>query len=113
MPNRHPFDILLDNGIRINVKSAWSGRIPPSQIGKCINPSYHFNLLCNKLNNADIFILVIPDTKDMFIIPADILPKSVTNITMCWPTARPEIGKYQKYLNRWDLLDRQINQTVL
>lgn len=102
MSHHHPFDILVDDRIRVNVKSAWSNKIPPSLIGRCVNNRYHFGLQRRSRDNADIFILVIANTKDMFIVPNSDIPPQMTSIYITYPSARPDIGKFQKYLNRWD-----------
>jgi hypothetical protein len=104
MPHSHSFDILVNNKIKIDVKSSWKSNIPPSQIGRCVNDRYHFQLRGHDKHPADYYILVIPKCDAMFIVPGDIIPKNKTDIFMVYPSARPEIGKYQKYLNRWDLL---------
>lgn len=101
MPYNHPFDILVNDNIRINVKSAWRGNIPPSQVGKVLNNRYHFSL--HGRDNTDLFILIIAETKDMFIIPVDILSNKKSDLYMIYPVSG-NYGKYQKYINRWDLI---------
>lgn len=107
MPLGHSFDILVENRLKIDVKCAHSGRIPPSLRGKAKNPRYHFRIRKHPDRAAiDFYILVIHDERDnMFVVPFDAFPMPKSDLTMSWPTARPTLGKYQKYHNRFDLLD--------
>jgi hypothetical protein len=101
MPVGHPFDILVFNKLRVDVKACYHG----NQYKNLLNPRYHFNIDSNRRGKyCDFLIFVIWESKDCFVIPFDKVGYNKNNVFFCWPTARPEIGKYQKYHNRWDLL---------
>jgi hypothetical protein len=102
MPHSCNFDILVNGKIKVDVKLSRNGFIPPSLRGKQINGRHVFGIHKKTHPETDYYILVI--SRDMFIIPSNVMPDNKDILAMCWPTARPEIGKYQKYLNRWDLL---------
>jgi DNA-binding CsgD family transcriptional regulator len=104
-----PFDILLDGRVRIDVKAASAGGIPPSQVGELVNLRYNFSV--RKFDNrepVDFYILITTDTDDVFVVPYKAVPDGAHNIQFCWPTARPSIGRYQKFLNRFDLLQGDV-----
>jgi hypothetical protein len=104
-----PFDILLDGRMRIDVKAASAGGIPPSQVGELVNLRYNFSV--RKFDNrepVDFYILITTDTDDVFVVPYEAVPDGAHNIQFCWPTARPSIGRYQKFLNRFDLLQGDV-----
>jgi hypothetical protein len=101
MPNSHPFDMIAFDNIKIDVK----GCLTPQYVKGCVNPRWGFSMDTQRRGKyCDFFICVIWDTKDCFIIPFDVVGIDAIRIYFCWPTNRPQIGKYQKYLNRWDLL---------
>lgn len=103
MPTGHPFDILLDSGIKIDVKftgkrrskTKWGNRRLMWGIGV-------------KRNHADFFICVTPE-KDMFIIPVEITPAATTFIIFTYPKyeRRGRISRYIKYKDRFDLLKNE------
>lgn len=106
MPTGHPFDILALDEVRIDVKGAFT----TSETSNCVSPLWHFHMGKNRRGKyCDVFICVIWDTKEYFIIPDSALKRSQTDIYFCWPTKRPTMGKYQKYLNRWDLITGATN----
>jgi transcriptional regulator with XRE-family HTH domain len=98
----HPFDILLDNSKRVDVKSSGSnGKTNP----KIKSPQYKFRVqLGDKRNDADFYLCITTDTLDAFVIPSSQVPTTTEQIQMCWPTTRPAMSKYSQYHNRWDLL---------
>lgn len=104
MPLHHGHHILVAGKIKIAVRVS-KGCIPPSQAGRLINPVYHFNLR-NRIGKEpiDFYILITWATNDVFVVPADAIPDGQGDIGMVWPTARPEIGKYQKYHNMFSLI---------
>lgn len=104
-PLRSYFDILLDTHLKVDVKAA-TGNIPPSKQGRQKNPGYHFNLRKSEARKpVDFYFCIATETEDVFIVPYDKLPMPKETLLFCWPTARPTLGKYQKYHNRWDLLN--------
>lgn len=100
MPIHHPFDILVNGSIKIDVKSAARPSKSPSI--RTINPLYRFGVKNGKA--ADFYIFFMHETNDMFIVPQHVVGKFSDNISFVWPSNRPEIGKYQRYHNRFDLL---------
>ena len=104
------FDILLNELIKIDVKSS-SALMPPSLVGRSINPRYTFHTRkCLEREPIDIYFCIANETKDVFIIPYCDLPMPKMSMQFTWPTARPKIGKYQKYHNRYDLLDARLKE---
>jgi DNA-binding Xre family transcriptional regulator len=104
-PIAHPFDILAFGKARIDVKSAHTRRKAyPTEV----SPQWRFGLKINDRGKyCDIFVCVIWKTKDCFIIPFEKISEKLSvnsDLTFCYPTKRPEIGKWQKYHNRWDLI---------
>lgn len=100
--NGAKFDILVDGKLKIDVKSS-SGAF---RTERQVNPQYNFGV--NKKegkDRVDFFFCIAIDTEDIFIIPYDVLPMPKLSLIFCWPTARPKIGKYQKYHNRFDLIE--------
>lgn len=104
MPHNHPFDILLDNGIRIDVKS-----VSPSRLLTKITNTYSFNPNKKRRGNyADYFICVLIDTEEMFVIPSSEIKKS-SPIRFSWPRpTRGKESKYHKYHNNFDVLQKQL-----
>lgn len=101
MPTGHSFDIMANGNTKIDVKGAFKTTLT----GELRSPQWHFCVQKDKRGDyCDIFICVIWDTKECFIIPSDELKEKQSDLFFCHPTKRPEIGKYQKYLNRWDLI---------
>ena len=100
------FDILLDGKIKIDVKSA-HGLIPKSLKGRLKNPRYSFQTRKRKDRKPiDFYFLIIAETKDIFIVPYDVLPEKKDTIIFVWPSDRPTLSKYSQYHNRYDLLEQ-------
>lgn len=101
----HLYDILLDNGCRVEVKSAHHPLLPPSQKV----PFYIFNLATKARGNyTDFFVLVIMEDEPRFyVVPADQVPPNGT-IRISGLTdeqrQRQRSSKYDQYMNRFDLL---------
>jgi hypothetical protein len=107
--NRHNHYDLVVNDYKIDVKTTTKPWSPPSLEGKSISPSWRFSVKCgNGRLPVDFYICVIDheQNKDVFVIPYGAIPIPSQHITFCWPSMRPEIGKYQKYYERYDLLER-------
>ncbi len=108
MPFRSHYDILINQNLKADVKSA-SSIIPPSLKGRAKSPRYSFKLRKSiKREPIDFYILVTFDTRDVFIVPYDILPMPKKTLIFQWPSKRPKIGKYQKYHNRFDLIEEAV-----
>lgn len=101
MGHHHVFDILLDNGLRIDVKSS----DPIKGITK-IASTYSFRTSQETRGNyADFFLCITRDTKEIFIIPASETRGNSTPIRFSWPNPRSGIkSKFHQYHNRFDLL---------
>jgi DNA-binding CsgD family transcriptional regulator len=101
MHHSHPFDVLLSNGKKADIKSSANKINPPSALG---NPYYVFNVRKEQKKLLDFYILLIIPTKDIFIIPA----KNVnSSIHLVWPPVkfkRFKTSKWTKYHNKFDLL---------
>lgn len=97
-PTSHSFDILLENGSRVDVKSS-----NPMNSSKCVSPEYTFKTgKYTKGDYCDFLILVLRDVKEFFVVPTK---KAGGIIRFCWPG--PDHGKRSKWLeyyNRFDLL---------
>ena len=100
------FDILAHDIVRIDVKAAFRPLgLSSSKSYRYINPMWSFQIKgSKKKRDTDFYICVIVPDKEFFVIPMDIVPKKQEYIRFCWPTARPEIGKYQKYLDAYHLI---------
>ena len=106
MSLNHSFDILLFNGIKVDVK--YCAKIvnnSPSRLkfGSLISPMWRFQIKKDRKNDCDFFICVTKEW-EIFVIPFNTIPPKANMIFFCWPTLRPEIGKYQKFKDRFDLL---------
>ena len=90
LTNSKPIDIVLDNGLFIEVKGRQKN-----------DEDYYFFALARDLkkDKADFYILVIDD-KECFVIPKDKIPPS-GSVGITWPTP---LGKWQKYHNMFSLL---------
>lgn len=96
------YDILTDGGIKIEVKSRILSSTPPSK-NRIKSPMWQFSIVRNRHPIiADYYIFVVP-TEDVFVVRSDLL-KNRRDIAFCYPTLRPEISKWIKYRNNFDLL---------
>jgi len=93
MTTKHPFDLLVNDNIRIDVKVGRPGDI---------NNSIHTFRMAKKYATCDLYMIFALDGNGaigkLFIIPGNELKV----VTMC-------IGrnsKYDVYLNRWDLINK-------
>lgn len=96
MPYAHPFDILLDTGSRVDVKSA-----EPISLRFYLFPCYTFHTkVIEKGHYCDFFILVLRDLTDFFVVP-------FKDAKDCIRFSYPQYGypsKWLKYHNRFDFL---------
>jgi DNA-binding XRE family transcriptional regulator len=102
MPGSRPFDILLSDGRRVEVKSRHMTNT--IRKGKKV---YHFNLPKNRTakEHAEFFILVTPE--DIFFIPSSVIPDKKKGISFLYPEGFSKAGhktNYWKYRGRVDLL---------
>lgn len=89
----HPFDILLENGITIDVKTD----LTPSTYNNYT--FYSFTTKSTKQKSIDFLILFIMSLNEFFVIPYDVAPMSIK----IYGTSGRK-SKYDKYRNRFDLL---------
>ena len=99
MPFGHPYDILLENGRKIEVKYCSKKSFPPTQPGGW----YRFNIgLDRKYGEADFYICVMGDLGDAFVIPRFFLRNSRT-LSICWPEKRnTHKSKFSDFLNAYE-----------
>ncbi len=109
MSFRHPFDILIDGRIKVDVKSVFvSASKYPSQ--KCVSPAYAIsNLKSGK--DCDFFFAFVPDPTEpsgftYFVIPSfeAFDYASTSKIRIVWPVLGQKFSKWEKYHKRLDLL---------
>lgn len=97
MPNFHPFDMLLDNGLKVDVKSS----NPISCSVKTSQYSFRTRKY-EKGNYCDFFILYLIDVKEFFVVP-DSVAGGI--IRFAFPEAiHGRKSKWLQYHNRFDLL---------
>jgi predicted DNA-binding protein YlxM (UPF0122 family) len=104
MPHMHSFDMLLDDGKKIDVKACFSSR-KTNEKQKC--DMYQFGVGKNRRGNyCDFFICYIVPTGDYFIIPNEEV-SMVDSVYISWPTPKRSWTKWHSYHNRFDLLKSQ------
>jgi hypothetical protein len=102
MPIGHSFDLLVNDKIRVDIKASYKTSATSPNYK---SPQWHFCIQTDTRGKyCDYFVCVIWKTKDCFIIPFDEIGVGRKDLWFCYPTKRPNIGKYQKYHERWDLL---------
>ena len=102
MPLHHPFDMLINGSIRIDVKSTYKPLRSPSR--KNTSPMWTFHVKQDTRHKCDFYFCMIAETEDIFIIPSKDVPDNMDNITFCFPTERPELSKWQNYQDAYDLI---------
>jgi hypothetical protein len=97
MPPHHLFDILLDNGKTVDVKTAFAPMQPASQS----HPYHGFNIRkhMKPSKRVDFFAFVLYDKKEVYFVPYDDVPKSIQNFRI---TSNPT--KYARYKDAFHLL---------
>lgn len=101
MPLRHPFDIQLKNGIRIDVKATWTKSIT-SPFQK--NEMYRFGVKKKRKAGAcDFYICYIAPHNVFFVIPEKEVNLS-NFLYISYPEPKRSWSKWQDYENRFDLL---------
>ncbi len=95
-----PFDLITNLGLRLEVKY--------SNIGKGINARgdmydrFAFNISFTELKIVDFVVLVLNTQKDhlFYIIPKD----EITSKSIAFNPFSTQTSKYEKYLNKWELI---------
>lgn len=101
MPHLHPFDIMLDNGLKVDVKASF---IEQKTSKTQRHTMYGFSVQKNKRGDyCDFFICYIAKTGDYFIIPNNEV-NTVSRIYIAWPTPERSWSKWASFHNRFDLL---------
>lgn len=101
MPLNNPFDILLDNGLRVDVKST---KIKWSADPKRKTPMYKFGVKKDTRGDyCDFFICYIFETQDFFVIPNQAIGM-VESLYIGWPKSDRSWSTWHQYHNRLDLL---------
>lgn len=99
MKARHPFDILLSDGTRIEVLSNRGFQLPGGY-ATCRSFNTRQDV---KGRHCDYFACIISDTLEIFIIPAH-LTRINSPIRFCHPTTHHRKSKWLQYQDRFDLL---------
>jgi hypothetical protein len=99
-PLRHPFDLLVNDVVRVDVKVASRA----SYMGSTSLCSGWFFRI-GKPPQSDVIALHLIDLEDTFLIPASVCPHSNITITTA--------GKYEQYRNRWEVIDQIESQRPL
>lgn len=105
-PHGAPFDILVNGKCRIDVKVCLKQNHSPSLV-YIKSPLWGFSIRENR-NDTDFYIFIIGPTEDFFVVPSTETPDArlyKSGVRFVWPTSRPTMGKYQKFHNRFDLID--------
>lgn len=102
MPHGHPFDILLANGKKIDVKASTTKRVTsPSQK----HTMYSFSVRKNKKRDyCDFFICYIVPEKVFFVIPCEEVSATAGNLYITYPQPARSWAKWHEYEDRFDLL---------
>lgn len=104
MPLHHPFDILVNGIVRVDVKAAYTPLSSPSIVAKLVNPMWRFNVKKYTRHKCDIYFCLIMETGDIFVIPSKDIPETMHGLSFCYPTDRPELSKWQNYQDAYDLI---------
>lgn len=107
MPLHHPFDILVNGSIRVDVKAASNPSKSPSIISRTISPMWRFRVKQNTRHKCDFYFLLIAETQDVFIVPSKDVPDKRDTLAFCYPTERPELAKWQNYHDAYDLIEEK------
>lgn len=99
MPYGEKFDAIV-NGHRVDFKFCATPNVPAGSV----NPSWRFNTKNNSRKNCD-FYFCITANDDVFIIPSDKIPQKMNQLVFSYPAKHQSTGKWQKFLNRYDLLE--------
>lgn len=106
----HPFDLLVNGALRIDVKSAYREWAPPSIRNS--SKFYRFSVgSVEKRNKSDLQIFVIVPTNSWFIIPTNEIDISGSFVTFAWPLKTSSSkSKWRGYHNRFDLIGAELER---
>lgn len=97
--HRHAHDLFVNGMHRVVVSYCKHLRQPPSSL--CVSQQWVFGVSQKETD----FYAFITRVRDMFIVPVTEVPRKRASVVFCWPTLRPAIGKFQKWYERFDLLE--------
>lgn len=100
-PPRHPYDILVNDVLKIDVKSA------NPTLSKVKNMNEFIFAINNEYPKCDLFIFItqLNDSKEVYLIPSKYVMQSQLGIG--------ETSKYDCYKNRFDYIEKYINALKL
>ena len=97
----HPFDILIDGKCRVDVKFSKTPKSSPSH--ECVSPTWRFAVRGDR-ENCDFYVCVTAND-DVFVIPSGKVSPNMESLVFVYPTKRPDLAKWQKYYERYDLIE--------
>ncbi len=104
-------DLVLDNGLRLEVKTSHRATIPPNSSKKGRRRTYNFNITDRhrkRTQECDFFILWCVDDDTLYVIPSDKV--SNTCVIRISNTLAPEISgsisKWAEFREAWSLLKK-------
>jgi transcriptional regulator with XRE-family HTH domain len=100
-PFKSPYNLLIDNSIKVRVVGSFTPKSSPSL--RNVTPNWRFSLN-NSRKLVDVYILVIYPLEKFFIIPDKDIPSHRTSLVFCYPTEYKNSGKWQSYEDRFDFL---------
>lgn len=100
MPLGSPFDILCNNGLRIDVKTTTK---PFTNYPGLVSPKWRFKVGAGKRGQTD-FYMCITSNEDIFIIPSIVVPQHWEQLQFCWPALSPSKGRFSQYKDAYRLL---------
>lgn len=101
MPAGHPFDILLDGGIKIDVKSATVDRFYNK---KAIHKTFKFQVQKSMGDKyCDFFVCLVVPFHAMFVIPWELV-QGKTSLYLTYPVPQRNWSWIYQYESRFDLL---------
>lgn len=90
-PPRHPYDLLVENLVRVDVKSA------NPMLSRVEMKKQYVYSINNEFPKCDVFIFVKKDKKEIYVIPSNFIRQSQLGIG--------ETSKYDIYKNRFDYIN--------
>ncbi len=95
MPCKHPYDLLVNGNIKIDVKAANVYNSPEGW------SSYSFRIAKDN-PTCDIYVLICNDSKKIMVIPSKFLKQTNVCITA-------QSSKYDSFVDRWDYIKQYDN----
>jgi hypothetical protein len=93
---RHPYDILVNGIVKIDVKSSNPFPSKVYKMNECVFAINNYQPKCDIF----IFVTLINNKKDVYIIPSHFIKQSQLSIG--------ETSKYDCYLNKYEYIDKYI-----